>query len=63
MGEHLMEWTSFRLRPSAQGQMPPGEGGGSKRNDAPNEGPFRETLGCLARASGGDPWESKHRDR
>jgi hypothetical protein len=53
MGEHLMEWTSFRLRPSAQGQIPPGEGGGS--NDAPNEGPFRETLGCLARASGGDP--------
>jgi hypothetical protein len=26
-----------------------GEGGGSKRKEAPNEGSFREMLGCLAR--------------
>jgi len=30
--------------------MPFGENGGSKRKEAPNEGRFRETLGCLARA-------------
>jgi hypothetical protein len=30
--------------------MPLGESGGSKCKEAPNEGPFRETLGCLARA-------------
>ena len=31
------------------------ESGGSKCKEAPNEGPFRETLGCLARAGGGAP--------
>jgi hypothetical protein len=35
--------------------MPLGESGGSKRKEAPNEGPFRETLGCLAHASGRRP--------
>src|SRR5689334_20326545 len=41
--------------------MPPGEGGGSKRKEAPNEGPFRETLGCLARARGGAPEEAQNK--
>ena len=31
------------------------ESGGSKCKEAPNEGPFRDTLGCLARAGGGVP--------
>jgi hypothetical protein len=32
-----------------------GESGGSKRKEAPNEGPVRETLGCLAGARGETP--------
>jgi len=36
-------------------RLPLGESGGSKCKEAPNEGPFRETLGCLARAGDGAP--------
>lgn len=40
----------------APATLPSGEDGGSKRKEAPNEGPRApkrvETLGCLARARG-----------
>src|SRR5262249_16648883 len=43
--------------------MPPGEAGGSKRKDAPNERPFSETLGFLRRrgAASNSDWSKTDR--